>query len=99
MTRRLPIAPPLRRALIDDNTGHLNIVMCETDYKALKRGIEHLPPPVQTIELCVANAPSRSRQDCSTHAMKRDVTHYGWGWGRGKAIRARIASSLVGVLR
>jgi hypothetical protein len=37
---------PLRQALIDDN-GHVNIVVCETDYKALKRGIEHLPPAVQ----------------------------------------------------
>jgi hypothetical protein len=38
---------PLRQALIDDNTGHANIGVCEADYKALKRGIEHLPPPVQ----------------------------------------------------
>jgi hypothetical protein len=47
MTRRLPIARPLRQALIDDNTGHVNIVVCETDYEAPKRGIEHLPPAVQ----------------------------------------------------
>ncbi len=38
---------PLRQALVDDNTGHVNIVVCEVDYKALKRGIEHLPPPMQ----------------------------------------------------
>jgi len=38
---------PLRQALIDDNTGHVNIVVCEADYKALKRGIEHMPPAVQ----------------------------------------------------
>ena len=38
---------PLRQALIDDNTGHVNILVCEGDYKALKRGIEHLPPGVQ----------------------------------------------------
>jgi hypothetical protein len=38
---------PLHQALIDDNTGHVNIVVCETDYEALKRGIEHLPPAVQ----------------------------------------------------
>jgi len=37
----------LRQALIDDNTGHVNILVCEADYKALKRGIEHLPPAVQ----------------------------------------------------
>jgi len=37
----------LRQALIDDNTGHVNILVCEADYKALKRGIEHLPPSVQ----------------------------------------------------
>jgi hypothetical protein len=36
---------PLRQALIDDNTGHVNVVMCEADYRALKRGIGHLPPP------------------------------------------------------
>jgi hypothetical protein len=29
------------------NTGHVNLVVCEADYKALKRGIEHLPPPMQ----------------------------------------------------
>jgi hypothetical protein len=48
-TDESPVAyrAPLRQALIDDNTGHVNIVVCETDYKALKRGIENLPPPVQ----------------------------------------------------
>jgi len=38
---------PLRQALLDDNTGHVNLVVCEADYEALKPGIEHLPPPVQ----------------------------------------------------
>ena len=38
---------PLRQALIDDNTGHVNVVVLEADYRALKRGIEHLPPPLQ----------------------------------------------------
>lgn len=38
---------PLRQALIDKNTGHVNIVVCESDYRALKRGIENLPPPPQ----------------------------------------------------
>jgi hypothetical protein len=38
---------PLRQALIDKNSGHVNIVLCESDYRALKRGIEHLPPPPQ----------------------------------------------------
>jgi hypothetical protein len=33
-----------RKALIDDNTGHVNVIVCETDFKPLKRGIEHLPP-------------------------------------------------------
>jgi len=36
---------PLRQALIDRNTGHVNVVVCESDYRALKRGIENLPPP------------------------------------------------------
>lgn len=38
---------PLRQALIDDNSGHVNVVVCESDYRALKRGIEHLPPMPQ----------------------------------------------------
>jgi hypothetical protein len=38
---------PLRHALIDDNTGQMNVVLCEADYRVLKRGIEHLPPPTQ----------------------------------------------------
>jgi hypothetical protein len=33
---------PLPQALIDDNSVHVNVVACETDYRALKRGIEHL---------------------------------------------------------
>lgn len=48
-TDQSPVAhrAALRQALIDDNTGHVNIVVCETDYNALKRGIEHLPPAAQ----------------------------------------------------
>ena len=48
-SRPSPVAyrAPLRQALIDDNAGHVNVVVCETDYRALKRGIEHLPPPMQ----------------------------------------------------
>jgi hypothetical protein len=38
---------PLRQALIDDNTGHVNLVVCKTDFKALKRGLAYLPPPMQ----------------------------------------------------
>ena len=38
---------PLRQALLDNNSGHVNVVVCESDYYALKRGIEHLPPPPQ----------------------------------------------------
>ena len=37
----------MRQSLIDDNTGHVDVIVCEADYKALKRGIEHLPPAVQ----------------------------------------------------
>jgi hypothetical protein len=36
----------LRQALVDENTGHVNLIVCEADYDALKRGIEHLPPAV-----------------------------------------------------
>jgi hypothetical protein len=38
---------PLRTALIDCNDGHVNIVVCESDCLALKRGIENLPPGMQ----------------------------------------------------
>jgi hypothetical protein len=38
---------PLRQALIDDNERHVNLIVCEEDFNALKRGIEHLPPPPQ----------------------------------------------------
>jgi hypothetical protein len=38
---------PLRTALVDRNDGHVNIVVCESDYLALKRGIENLPPGMQ----------------------------------------------------
>jgi hypothetical protein len=38
---------PLRTALIDDNEGHVNVVVCEGDYyRALKRSAEHLGPGV-----------------------------------------------------
>ena len=37
----------LRTALIDDNDGFINVVVCESDYRALKRGIEHLGSGVQ----------------------------------------------------
>jgi hypothetical protein len=48
-TDESPVAyrAPLREALIDDNAGHVNVVVCEADYRALKRGIGHLPPPTQ----------------------------------------------------
>ena len=48
-TDEFPVAyrAPLRQTLIDDNAGHVNVVVCEVDYRALKRGIEHLPPPMQ----------------------------------------------------
>jgi hypothetical protein len=38
---------PLRQALIDKDNGHVNIVVCESDYHALKRGIGHSRPPTQ----------------------------------------------------
>ena len=34
---------PLRQALIDKNNGHVNVIVCESDYQALRRGLEHLP--------------------------------------------------------
>jgi hypothetical protein len=38
---------PLRQTLIDNNNWHVSVIVCESDYRALKRGIEHLPPPLQ----------------------------------------------------
>jgi hypothetical protein len=38
---------PLRQALIDNNKLHVNVVVCESDYRALKLGIEHLIPGEQ----------------------------------------------------
>ncbi len=48
-TDESPVAyrAPLRQVLIDDNTGHVNVVVCEADYRALELGIEYLPPPIQ----------------------------------------------------
>jgi hypothetical protein len=37
----------LRQTLIDNNDRHVNVIVCESDYRALRRGIEHLPPPLQ----------------------------------------------------
>jgi hypothetical protein len=33
--------------LIDNNDRHVNVIICESDYRALKRGIENLPAPLQ----------------------------------------------------
>ena len=30
---------PLRQTLIDNNERHVNVIVCESDYRALKRGI------------------------------------------------------------
>jgi hypothetical protein len=46
---------PLRTALIDRNDGHVNLVVCESDYLALKRGIENLPPGI-TASAAIARA-------------------------------------------
>ena len=48
-TDESPVAyrAPLRQALIDENTGHVKLVVCESDYQALKQGIENLQPPTQ----------------------------------------------------
>ena len=48
-TDESPVAyrAPLCQALIDENAGHVNVIVSEADYRALKRGIEHLPPRLQ----------------------------------------------------
>lgn len=37
----------LRKALIEHNRRHVNLVVCEEVYRALRRGIENLGPGVQ----------------------------------------------------
>ena len=37
----------MRHALADANMGHVNVVVCESDYEALKRGIGYLAPVPQ----------------------------------------------------
>ena len=32
---------PLRQTLIDNSARHVNVIVCKSDYRALKRGIEH----------------------------------------------------------
>jgi hypothetical protein len=49
--------------LIDDNTGHVNVVVREADYKALKRGIEYLPPPMQWL-VATASSPWHWSRTC-----------------------------------
>jgi hypothetical protein len=48
---RAPRAPgylaPLRKALIEDDRRHINLVVYEEDYRALKWGVENLLPGVQ----------------------------------------------------
>jgi hypothetical protein len=38
---------PLRTALVDENTGHVIVFVCEEDYRELKRGIGNLAAGVQ----------------------------------------------------
>jgi hypothetical protein len=38
---------PLPQALIERNAGHVHVFVCESDYRALKRGIDSLSPGVQ----------------------------------------------------
>jgi len=48
-TDRSPAAylAPRRQTLNDNNRRHVNVVVCEKDYRALKKGIEHFLPGVQ----------------------------------------------------
>jgi hypothetical protein len=38
---------PLRQALIERNPGRVQVFVCESDYRTLKRGIDSLSPGVQ----------------------------------------------------
>jgi hypothetical protein len=37
----------LRQTLIDNNERHVNVIVCEANYRALKRGIQYLLPWMQ----------------------------------------------------
>ena len=38
---------PLRQTLIDNNERHVNVIVCEANYRTLKRGIQYLLPGMQ----------------------------------------------------
>src|SRR5262249_40191617 len=90
----LPIQPgetPLRQALIDDNTGHVNLLVCEADYKALKRGIEHLPPVSSSVKHpmsgrfvpLLANSPYVCRRTANAGTFSStSIVLIGNSWGR-----------------
>lgn len=71
---------PLGQALVDDNTAHANIVVYEADYKALKRVIEYLPPPMQQFWTC-RNARQVIRGRQSPHARTFEAPHPTLGSG------------------
>jgi hypothetical protein len=35
------------QAALPSNESHVKVIVCESDYRALKRGTEHLPPGMQ----------------------------------------------------
>jgi hypothetical protein len=37
----------LRQTLIDNNERHVNVIVCEANYRTLKRGIQYLLPGMQ----------------------------------------------------
>jgi hypothetical protein len=72
---------PLRQALIDDNTRHVNVVVCETDYKAIKRGIEHFAAGGTVGPLVGV---TRSLPKISRHTSRNRTTRRCWrSEGRG----------------
>jgi hypothetical protein len=72
----LPVAPTLRSGKLDRPVkyrffGRSNFLAIR-DYNALKRGIEHLPPPFSSFRCMSALHSDATRQDLSTHVAKQD---------------------------
>ena len=65
---------PLQEALIDHNSGHVIVVVCKSDYHALKRGIKNLPaPPRRSIPSHAVGAGAATRRGSGSSPKKRSA--------------------------
>jgi hypothetical protein len=74
-TNDTPVAyrAPLRQALIDDHSRHMNVIVCKADHNALKRGIEHFAAGGSIDSaVCIQYAVPRCVKIFYTNVAKRD---------------------------